>query len=114
LLRAILVSAKLIGLTVVAVGTSLLELVACVIAALRRHPDVVLGIIGSNVYNVLGILGVATVVRDLDPPESRPSTSGYWAGSAAWAVPADRMDPQTMGGRRIPRAVKGMSGYLTI
>lgn len=58
-----------IGLTVVAVGTSLPELVACVFAALRRHPDVVLGnIIGSNIYNILGILGVTAVVHPISIP----------------------------------------------
>ncbi len=65
------VTETVIGLTVVAVGTSLPELVSCVIAALRRHPDVVLGnIIGSNIYNVLGILGVTAIVHPISiPPE---------------------------------------------
>lgn len=65
------VTETVIGLTVVAVGTSLPELVACIIAALRRHPDVVLGnIIGSNIYNLLGVLGVTAVVHPISiPPE---------------------------------------------
>ena len=65
------VAETVIGLTVVAVGTSLPELVACIIAALRRHPDVVLGnIIGSNIYNLLGILGVTAIVHPISiPPE---------------------------------------------
>ncbi|WP_336986247.1 calcium/sodium antiporter [Altererythrobacter aquiaggeris] len=65
------VTETVIGLTVVAVGTSLPELVACVIAALRRHADVALGnIIGSNIYNVLGILGVTAVAHPITiPPE---------------------------------------------
>lgn len=65
------VSDTVIGLTVVAVGTSLPELVACVIAALRGHSDVALGnVIGSNIYNVLGILGVTAVVHPIPvPPE---------------------------------------------
>ena len=60
-----------IGLTVVAVGTSLPELVACVVAALRRHSDVALGnVIGSNIYNILGILGVTAMVSPIRvPPE---------------------------------------------
>ncbi len=63
------VAETVIGLTVVAVGTSLPELVACVVAALRRHPDVVLGnIIGSNIYNVLGILGVTAIVQPIAIP----------------------------------------------
>lgn len=65
------VTETVIGLTVVAVGTSLPELVACVVAALRRHADVALGnIIGSNVYNVLGILGVTAIAHPIMiPPE---------------------------------------------
>lgn len=65
------VTETVIGLTVVAVGTSLPELVACAIAALRRHADVALGnIIGSNVYNVLGIPGVTAIAHPIMiPPE---------------------------------------------
>ena len=51
-----------IGLTLVAVGTSLPELATTVMAALRRHTDVALGnVIGSNLFNLLGIVGVATL-----------------------------------------------------
>jgi cation:H+ antiporter len=65
------VSDSVIGLTVVAVGTSLPELVGSVIAAVRKHSDVALGnIIGSNIYNVFGILGVTAIIHPVDvPPE---------------------------------------------
>jgi cation:H+ antiporter len=65
------VSDTVIGLTVVALGTSLPELVACTIAAWRGHADVALGnVIGSNIYNVLGILGVTALVHPIAvPPE---------------------------------------------
>jgi len=60
------VSERAIGLTVVAVGTSLPELAAAVVAALRREGDILLGnVVGSNVFNVLGILGTVAVVRPL-------------------------------------------------
>ena len=63
------VSETVIGLTVVAIGTSLPELVACVIAALKRHADVALGnVIGSNIYNLLGILGMTAVVHPIEVP----------------------------------------------
>lgn len=56
------ISETVIGLTIVAVGTSLPELVTSVIAALRKHGDVALGnILGSNIYNVLGIGGVTAI-----------------------------------------------------
>jgi cation:H+ antiporter len=65
------VSDTVIGLTVVAVGTSLPELVACIAAARKGHSDVALGnVIGSNIYNVLGILGLTALVRPIPvPPE---------------------------------------------
>lgn len=69
--RDVGVSDTVIGLTVVAVGTSLPELVTSAVAAFRRHSDVALGnIIGSNIYNVLGILGITALVAPVRvPPE---------------------------------------------
>lgn len=56
----------IIGLTVVAVGTSLPELAASIMAAVRRHADVAVGnIIGSNIFNTLSILGTASVILPL-------------------------------------------------
>ncbi|MCE8512226.1 calcium/sodium antiporter [Ruegeria pomeroyi] len=56
------VSETVIGLTLVAVGTSLPELATTVMAALRRQADVALGnVIGSNMFNLLAIIGVATM-----------------------------------------------------
>jgi cation:H+ antiporter len=65
------ISETVIGVTVVAVGTSLPELATTVVAAMRRHSDVALGnIIGSNIFNTLGILGVVAMVQPLAiPPE---------------------------------------------
>jgi len=57
------VSDTVIGLTLVAIGTSLPELAATVMAALRRQADVALGnVIWSNTFNLLGIIGVAVLV----------------------------------------------------
>jgi cation:H+ antiporter len=60
------ISEAVIGLTIVAVGTSLPELATSLVAAMRRHGDVALGnIIGSNIFNILGILGVASMVKPI-------------------------------------------------
>ena len=55
------VSESVIGLTLISVGTSLPELATAVMAALRRQVDVVLGnVIGSNMFNLLAVIGIAT------------------------------------------------------
>lgn len=60
------VSEAVIGLTLVAVGTSLPELTISVIAVFRRHADVAIGnILGSNIFNLLGILGVSALLQPL-------------------------------------------------
>lgn len=64
------VSEAIIGLTLVAVGTSLPELSISVIAALRRHADVAIGnILGSNTFNLLGILGISAFLQPLSVHE---------------------------------------------
>jgi cation:H+ antiporter len=61
--RALDVSDAVIGLTIVALGTSLPELAASVTSALRREDDLAIGnIIGSNMFNILGVLGVAATI----------------------------------------------------
>jgi len=67
-----------IGLTLVAVGTSLPELSISVIAAIRRHADVAVGnILGSNIFNVLGILGVSALLQPL-PVHARILQFDQW------------------------------------
>ncbi|MGM0631892.1 MAG: calcium/sodium antiporter [Pseudomonadota bacterium] len=63
------ISEAVIGLTIVAVGTSLPELTISVIAALRRQADVAVGnILGSNLFNLLGILGISALLQPLSLP----------------------------------------------
>lgn len=60
------VSEAVIGLTVVAVGTSLPELATGVMSALRKHSDIMIGnIVGSNIFNILFILGVTSVIQPI-------------------------------------------------
>ena len=59
-------SERVIGLTIVAVGSSLPELAAAVAAAKRGHTDVAIGnVVGSNIFNALGILGLAAMVKPI-------------------------------------------------
>ncbi|MDX1588191.1 MAG: calcium/sodium antiporter [Oleiphilaceae bacterium] len=68
--EALQVPEAVIGLTLVAVGTSLPELSVSVIAAFRRHADVAVGnILGSNIFNLLGILGLSAILQPLPVAE---------------------------------------------
>ena len=60
------VAEEIIGLTVIALGTSLPELAASVVAAYRGHSDIAVGnVVGSNLFNILGIAGLASLVTPL-------------------------------------------------
>jgi cation:H+ antiporter len=62
-------SERVVGLTVVAIGTSAPELAASIVAAVRGHASIALGnIIGSNIFNVLFVLGGAGAIRPLEHP----------------------------------------------
>jgi len=61
---------EVIGLTVVAFGTSLPELATAVMAAWRKHSDVALGtVFGANIYNILGIMGVVAAITPVPVPQ---------------------------------------------
>lgn len=60
------VSQSLIGLTIVAVGTSLPELATSAIAAYKKQPDIAIGnVVGSNIFNIFWILGCSALIRPL-------------------------------------------------
>lgn len=64
--QAFNVSDEVIGLTLVAIGTSLPELATSIMAALRKHSDIALGnVLGSNVYNILGISGITALIKPI-------------------------------------------------
>ncbi len=64
-------SETLVGLTIVALGTSLPELITCVTAALKKHSDIAVGnIVGSNIFNILFVLGSSSIISPL-PVESK-------------------------------------------
>lgn len=72
------VSEKFIGLTIVAFGTSLPELATSVVAAMRREMDISIGnLVGSNVFNILSVLGAAALIRPVRIP-------GGFFGSGLW------------------------------
>ncbi len=77
------ISETVIGLTLVAVGTSMPELATTVMAAVRRQADVALGnVIGSNLFNLLAIIGIAALVAPI-PVDSQFLTYDLWVMLAA-------------------------------
>ncbi len=64
------VSQKIIGLTIIAAGTSLPELMTSVVAALKKNSDIAIGnIIGSNIFNIFLILSISALVRPIEYKE---------------------------------------------
>ena len=80
--RTLNVSDRIIGLTMVAVGTSLPELVTCIIAATQKQSGIVIGnIVGSNIFNILFVLGITGLIQPI-PFDSAFLTDGLIALSA--------------------------------
>lgn len=99
LAEAMGVSNAVIGLTLVAVGTSLPELATATVAAFRKHADVVIGnVLGSNLFNLLGVLGATALVTPI-PVEARIISTDIWImlGTAVVLVPV------IFTGRRVSR-----------
>jgi cation:H+ antiporter len=94
------VNESIVGLTIVAAGTSMPELVTSLVAALRRQADIAIGnIIGSNIFNILGILGVTAVVEPISVPQQIRDFDGYLMCAVTLLFVA-----ASLTGRRISRA----------
>ncbi|RYH08292.1 calcium/sodium antiporter [Tropicimonas sp. IMCC6043] len=95
LARSLAVPETIIGLTIVAVGTSLPELATSLIAARRGHAEVAIGnVIGSNIFNLLGILGATAAVSPISaPPGTIGADLAVMLGATAlllWVAATDR------------------------
>lgn len=83
IVRALGVSERIIGLTVVAVGTSLPELVTSAVAARKGHVDIAVGnVVGSNIFNVFFVLGISGLIRPLPFTASNLLDVGVAIGAA--------------------------------
>jgi cation:H+ antiporter len=72
-------SESVIGLTIIAFGTSLPELVTCVAAAVRGHHDISIGnLVGSNIFNTLLVVGGAGIVLPFDIEQRFAGGTDYW------------------------------------
>lgn len=106
------VSDTIIGLTIVAVGTSAPELVTSVAAALRGRDDMAVGnVVGSSIFNLLAILGVASLFKPLPVPVEIMSRDIWWLiGMTAL------MFPMMLSGKKVARLeglvlLGGFAGY---
>ena len=105
----------IIGLTIVAVGTSLPELAASAMAAYRKHPEIAVGnILGSNIFNILAILGVTAMIYPIpvDPRFARldmPAAMAAALAMLALAALAGRVS--RLGGAAL---IAGYAGYLAV
>jgi cation:H+ antiporter len=87
-----------IGLTIVAVGTSLPELATSLVAAIKKESDVAIGnVVGSNTFNILGILGVAALVKPIE------ATGLEWSDLIVMLVVAIALLPLAKSGGRVTR-----------
>ena len=87
--RAVGVSEAVIGLTIVAIGTSLPELATSLVAALRGNGAIALGnVLGSNIFNILGILGVTAAIHPVPVDRRFPAFDMPFALFAALALVA--------------------------
>ncbi|MDN3505041.1 MAG: calcium/sodium antiporter [Rhabdochlamydiaceae bacterium] len=69
---------SVIAVTLVALGTSLPELATCIYSARNSHPDLTMGnLIGSNIFNIFGVLGICALVYPLDISSKALQTDSY-------------------------------------
>jgi cation:H+ antiporter len=95
---------RVIGLTIVAAGTGLPEIVTSLVSSIRGRDDVAVGnVIGSNLFNILGILGINSLIAPLPiAPEIASSDNWWMLGVTALLFPIMHS------GRRINRAEGGL------
>lgn len=80
--RAFALDETIVGLTVVALGTSLPELATSIVAARRGNTDIAIGnVVGSNIFNILLVLGVTAAVRPLPFPTANAVDLGVMIGA---------------------------------
>ncbi len=95
------VPASVVGLFIVAFGTSMPELVTCVIAALRGEPDLALGnVVGSNIFNALVVLPSAGLISTIGVPDG-----GIGDLAASWVLAAVLVPVFYLGRARLGRGM---------
>ena len=79
LARNLGIEERIIGLTVVALGTSLPELVTAIVASFKKETDLALGnLMGSNIFNILSILGITSIIKEIQVSDVILKTDIIW------------------------------------
>lgn len=72
-------SDRVIAVSIIAVGTSLPELVTSIMAAIKKQPEISLGnILGSNIFNIAGILGITSIIKSIPVNNNTINLDFYW------------------------------------
>ena len=88
LARMVGMSEAVIGLTIVALGTSMPELATSVVAAVKKQPDIAIGnVVGSNIFNIIGILGIASLIKPIEAPDINITDSLVMLGMSILLLP---------------------------
>lgn len=111
-------SEELIGLTVVAVGTSLPELVTAIVAAARHQADIAVGnIVGSNIFNLTAVLGVSALVSEIPVDPSiltRQLPAVLVISLLAWPITASASRVRRSEGVLLVAAYFGFMIWITV
>ncbi len=77
--RSFGISERVIGLTIVALGTSLPELATSIVASYKGQTDLALGnLMGSNIFNILSILGITSIIKEIEVSDQILKTDIWW------------------------------------
>ncbi|PCJ23899.1 MAG: hypothetical protein COA97_10690 [Flavobacteriales bacterium] len=81
------VSEHVIGVTVVAFGTSAPELITSIMAAFKKHTDISVGnLIGSNIFNILGVLGITSLIKEIPVSTQVITNDVFWMLAISFLV----------------------------
>ncbi|MDE2876025.1 MAG: calcium/sodium antiporter [Gemmatimonadota bacterium] len=112
------VSEEVVGLTIVAVGTSLPELVTSIVAAARQQTDIAVGnIVGSNIFNLTAVLGTSALVRELTVDPSilaRQLPAVFIISLLVWPVAASARKVRRSEGVLLLAAYFGFMVWITV
>ena len=116
--RFLNVTDTVIGLTIVALGTSLPELATAITAALHKEDDLAIGnIIGSNIFNLLGVLGIAAVIQPVDLLSiilARDFPAMFLMTGALYLMASDFRGPGSIGRRSGTVLLLMFTGYFVL